>query len=166
MMKGNVMYQISPNEVSCLHNAKCDLYQLEQFVSEHFKDDSAIAKRVKSLKGYLNPVANRLMDEKDKEWARIQRIYESDKSVNNFSSIFSIYENRDYPDDWIGKKMVYQGWGEKVSETIMSRLDNLSYLDMWETADSLIKKSGDSHHIFIEDFIEQSDGTIRLVTGS
>lgn len=44
----------------------------------------------------------------------------------------------------------------------------LTWLELWRFADNLIKNSGDTHHIFIEQFIiiDYSLGIMEVITGS
>lgn len=44
-------------------------------------------------------------------------------------------------------------------------LEDPSWLDMWKAADTLIRQSGDMHHIFVENFVLDGD-TYQLKTGS
>lgn len=65
------------------------------------------------------------------------------------------------------KKITYESWGEtQVHE--FDEPTELTWLEFWKLADSMILKSGDSHHIFIESLYEESKGTghYRLYTGS
>lgn len=58
-------------------------------------------------------------------------------------------------------------WGEPVG---FETLTDPTYLDMFAAADRLIRLSGDSHHVFVEDFIKKGNaGRARvydLSTGS
>lgn len=42
-------------------------------------------------------------------------------------------------------------WGDPVDAV---RLNNPTYLDMFAAADKLIRMSGDSHHVFVEGFVQ------------
>lgn len=57
------------------------------------------------------------------------------------------------------------GWG-KANQVELS--DNATYLDVWKAADVLVKRSGDSHHIFLEDIIQEkfSECKFSLSLGS
>jgi hypothetical protein len=41
-----------------------------------------------------------------------------------------------------------------------------TWLDLWQAADTAIRKSGDSHHTFIEGFHMNKQGQLELSTGS
>jgi hypothetical protein len=56
--------------------------------------------------------------------------------------------------------------GEMVPITV--DIKGPRWIDLWRTADELIQKSGDNHHVFVEDFIIESIDpiTLSLHTGS
>lgn len=54
-------------------------------------------------------------------------------------------------------------WG---NETVVVNLpENATWFDLWRAAGKCIKKSGDGHHIFIEQF-RPNGNTLNLITGS
>jgi len=57
-------------------------------------------------------------------------------------------------------------WGENGEQTI--EVTDPTYTDLWKAADTLIERSGDDHHVFVEDFLhdEDTENTWDLVTGS
>lgn len=82
-------------------------------------------------------------------------------------STWSIYETIGHMDDPVpttAKWLVYKDhWGEE--EVSMPLYDNITWGALWDVADELIVKSGDQHHVFIEDFEEVGD-ELLLWTGS
>lgn len=61
--------------------------------------------------------------------------------------------NKKVPFNW--RFLAYttsSGWGTPNKVKLP---DNATYLDVWKAADSLVKKSGDSHHIFLEGIVQE-----------
>ena len=56
-------------------------------------------------------------------------------------------------------------YDDVVWKTISATAASGSVKDLWKAADDLILASG-THHVYIEDFDVQKDGTLELVTGS
>lgn len=114
--------------------------------------------------------ANRWKEEEDE----FDLIYEKLSKIadeNNFMTTWSIDEVT--PEDMdkpFSKKAVkgitYESWGETQNVEFGSKGKKMTWLDMWKEADKLIRQSGDTDHVFIEDFVEQESGYYDLVTGS
>jgi hypothetical protein len=92
-------------------------------------------------------------------------------ATHNFNSRWSIFEDFTTLEDFhdlafagpITLNYDPHGWGEPQSINIMGPV---TWLDLWRAADKLIEASGDSHHIFIEDFKDNGEGVLTLWTGS
>lgn len=99
---------------------------------------------------------------KDAEFDKNADLLDAIAKDNNFNTVWS---TRVTAKD-IKKKMPYrmeslsyQGHTIKISKFI-------TWLEAWKAADVLVRKSGDTHHIFIESFYEESPGKYSLGTGS
>lgn len=57
------------------------------------------------------------------------------------------------------------GWGKSG---VVKLPKNPTWLDLWKAADTLIRMSGDSHHVFVEDFspLKKNPKVFSLGTGS
>lgn len=67
------------------------------------------------------------------------------------------------------KKVVisYESWGKPVEVTVeRTGKEGITWLQMWEAADKLVKMSGDGHHVFVEDFMPVGNGKYSLFCGS
>lgn len=92
------------------------------------------------------------------------------QNKNNLWSIWSEYSIS--PSDMKKKfndkpveSLSYESWG--TPQTIkVGKIT--SWLEMWKIADKIMKLSGDNHHLFIEDFVEnkKKPGHFNLITGS
>jgi hypothetical protein len=92
------------------------------------------------------------------------------RDQNGFESWWSMYEIQDmnsvaFPGKY---KVAYvDHWGGSAPDSIL--VENPTWMDLWKAADTLIKKSGDAHHIFIENFrpeVKDNGNFLFLVTGS
>ena len=102
-------------------------------------------------------------DRIDKEMKRIG--YASDiRNKHEFQSIWSgcdikFNTKHNLPHSTI---IYSKHWGKPVEVEIAGN----TWLDVYKAADECIIKSGDMHHIFIEDFRPTKDGKMELLTGS
>lgn len=85
------------------------------------------------------------------------------------TAIWSLFEVCDYADqvaiDKSGLTLVYSDhWGE--APVSIKLPDNPTWRDMCEAADTLIQRSGDLHHVYVENFKLVNSNTIHMVTGS
>lgn len=94
-----------------------------------------------------------------------QRIDELEKlrRKNRFYSVWSIMEaDLATKHGFKEQTLIYnQNAGKPVTVTI----DGDRWMDLWKAADTCIRKSGDKHHVFIEEF-QRSGGKLFLITGS
>ncbi len=117
---------------------------------------------IEKLNGFFEKYRNKEEDDFDKKMDGFSKI----QSFHNFMSIWSIYEihpnkmKQPFAPD-IVKEVEYEGLTVKVDKKV-------SWLEMWTLADHLIRKSGDTHHVFIESFDEdkKNPGRYKLSTGS
>lgn len=91
------------------------------------------------------------------------------KDQNGFKSWWSMYEIQDM------NAVAFQGsykvayvdhWGTPPSSI---PVENPTWMELWKAAETLILKSGDMHHIYIENFrpkIKDNGSFLFLVTGS
>lgn len=93
--------------------------------------------------------------------------YNAVADANHFRSRWSIPGVADfsaphpYTNKWF---LLYDGhWGERA---VTVTIEGSTWLDLWRAADTAITESGDEHHVFIEDFDENTDDTLTLTTGS
>lgn len=106
-------------------------------------------------------------DDFDQNYAKLSEI----ANENNFISIWSVDEVQ--PEDMntlFSKDLVLSITYESDGETQVINFDGegkqFTWLDAWKHADQLIRQSQDTHHVFIENFIEEYMGHYRLITGS
>ena len=93
------------------------------------------------------------------------------KTDSCFKSIWSIYEISSIYElsNLEAENLVYKDhWGDERAIIIIPLPGgNLKWWDLWSAANKAIIESGDTHHVFIEDFQKSKDGkTLFLRTGS
>jgi hypothetical protein len=88
-------------------------------------------------------------------------------------SVWSMYEEAGFAPDDVGihgkgLTLVYsEHWAFEGTQSI-SLPDNPTWLQLYVAADTLIRRSGDTHHIYIEQFTQdaKNPNVSRLTTGS
>ena len=51
-------------------------------------------------------------------------------------------------------------------EGLTAKVEGNTWLDLYRAANEVVEKSGDTHHIFIENFDMTEDGNLELFCGS
>jgi len=156
-----MQYAITSKQLTDLHNGKCDLYFLQQMIKENYRDDSPMSTKINSAMKLMAPIINQLMEEKDKLQEELEDEMQKVREFLNLSSIWSVSFTKKFDNSWQGKTVVYNGHAVVIPENV-----DVNAETMYVIGDNLISESGDSHHIFIEDFIMRKDGIIQMITGS
>lgn len=88
-------------------------------------------------------------------------MFDKIREANGFRSIWSIYEVDDINAVFgYVEGVEYEGCNKHVGKEV-------TWLELWQIAELLIEESGDSHHIFIENFAKKDNEHLhRLITGS
>lgn len=144
-----------------------DLHALKQSLegAVHPKHIETIERLQASVQFALAQVHKAEEDTFDQNFDKLAAI----EDQNGFSTIWSISE---VPADKLNEKMpfkigtlVYESWGPLQQKVVNKKI---TWLEAWALADELIKLSGDTHHIFIEDFtkVAKQSGVVTLTTGS
>lgn len=159
---------LSAEEFKTIHNALCELdslsNRLESVVNQQLWTKLQTAKS-DIRKGLKSAYAQESQDFDQKT-----KHYEAIAQKHNLSSIWSMYEIGDLTKNHnFGKSryVVYKDhWGSKP---VQMQITGNTWADLYTAADACIKASGDTHHVFIEKFVErQEDGetVVYLHTGS
>lgn len=157
--------KLTAEEFKSVHNGMCELrYQIENllpFINE--KLAQSLSKGLKSIETGLAGAYQKDEDEFDRRSAH----YDEVCNKHNFKSIWSMHEVEDLNADHIypnATHVMYDAGGATNSVPINGK----TWVSLWRAADTLIKISGDNHHIFVEDFIQIQgvDTILQLSTGS
>lgn len=156
-----MQYTITSKQLTDLHNGKCGLYFLQQWINENFKEDSPAVTRINDAMKLMAPVISQLMEEKDKLQEILDGKMDKVRKSQNLSSIWSVSFTKKFNNSWRGKTVTYCGHSIVIPDNVEVNAET-----MYVIGDKLISESGDSHHIFIEDFVVRGDGVIQMVAGS
>lgn len=128
------------------------------------------SEQIVSLNKIIDTTFSKYREQQDNEFEKKMAGFEKIGDKHKLTTIWSEYDIS--PSDM--KKpfsnqpvdtLIYESWGptQKIKIGKIS-----SWLDMWKFAEQAIKASGDTHHIFIEGFVEdkKKPGQFKLVTGS
>ena len=88
------------------------------------------------------------------------------KTSNGFISTWSIYDVHNI-DDLSPHEVLTMAYLHNFVEPAEVSLPKgrLTWLQLWRSADECIRRSGDTHHTFIEGF-RKNGGILELITGS
>lgn len=158
---------LTAEEFKSIHNGVCELrYQIDHlssFVNERLAE--SLAKGLKSIESGLASA----YQQDETIYDRRSLHYTMIGSKNNFESIWSMDEVEDLNEKHpftAAVYLTYKLYGNGNVNTVLVGGD--TWIDLWRAADKIIKMSGDNHHIFIENFVQnkQLGDRIILVTGS
>lgn len=136
-------------DFTVVHNALCDLRLLAN-------KDEKIQSLVEKFEEGLRDCYDQDSNEFDKKFNH----YRDVQFKNGFESVWSIYELSDL--------YLPHGYGEDLTvvyDGVEVEVEGNNWVALWKAADKAIWKSGDSHHIFIEQFRKEGK-KLHLVTGS
>lgn len=148
-------------DFTTVHNTLCELRSLQERVTGVISNELA-TKLHSIIQGFEQGLAdaysqdNRVFDSK-------MDYYSEFKSENGLRSIWSIFELpihgflQDHPYRGV-LTLSYQGHAVPIL--------GQTWGDLYRAADDVIRRSGDSHHIFIEGFSIVKSDQIQLTTGS
>ena len=110
------------------------------------------------------------MDEVDRQIKLFREIQEE----LNFRSIWSEFNATHSREDF--NKIAFQGTFDVIYKDFWRKsgqgplqpipVTNPTWMDLWIAAEQLINASGDTHHVFVEQFKPGAGATLRLITGS
>lgn len=151
---------LSGEDFKTVHNTLCELRDIEMRLNGVLNADM-VARLHRVVKGFESGLANAYIQDNEVFDSKMD-YYRQFQSENGLRSIWSIYELpvhgflRDHP--YRGAlTLSYQGHAVPIL--------GQTWADLYRAADDVIRRSGDGHHIFIENFIFAGD-ELRLTTGS
>lgn len=154
-------HTFSSEQMKSLDSLQPDFHSVIQRLEGVIAPD--IIERLKSMQGKVSDILHAYNAAEDMKWQLNEDELSNISEKNDFYAVWSMPEvqasmmNDKMP--YKAKYFVYQGLKESAT-------DVSTWLDAWRVANSLIKKSGNSHHIFIEQFTQLSDGGVEIHTGS
>jgi hypothetical protein len=154
------MTQINVSQ-EALKNLNDIQYKFHAFESKLEHMSPKVKAEFAELFGAVNALFKEHNEQVDKADKLNRAVLEKIQDEYGFEAIWSISNVSDmYADFGYVEAVEYLGHTEVVGQ-------NVNWVELWEIADRLIEKSGDSHHIFIENFSKEKDGIVHhLITGS
>lgn len=156
-------------DFSTVHNTLCELREIEQRLNDVLSADM-VERLHRVIKGFESGLANAYSQDNSAFDSKMD-YYSRFQSENGLKTVWSIYELpihgflSDHPYKGAAEVCYRDHWGEgAVYETIQGP----TWADLYRAADRCIRRSGDSHHCFIEAFETVADQPhqLRLTTGS
>lgn len=155
---------LTPDDFKKVHNGKCKLYSLLQRLRPVAKDElvGELERAIEEIEAGLAGAyaeESRLFEDRGAMYRKLAAEHGMSHST------WSMYEIDDmkvvpYPE---AKLLRYDGgWGYAQEVPLVQPA---SWIGLWIAADAAIKKSGDTHHTFIES-LDLVDGVVVLSTGS
>lgn len=156
---------LTTEEFKRIHNALCNLDMITENLGGVIHE--SLHEKLLKAKETIRECFKRAYDEDDRLFKDRSSHYSEICSKIGASTVWSKYEVEDLTKKHnLGevRYLVYKDhWGDSpVSVPVKGN----TWEALYRAADSAIRKSGDSHHIFIEQFYVQPDGTVLLSTGS
>lgn len=161
-----IRHTFSPEEVRDLHNGKCELRFAIQSIEQVLAEKHTA--RLNKALSLIDKAMSSMYEEEERQLREADKVHDHLRTTHQLSSLWSISEVRDFSEVPFpnATSLVYKNnWGKHVECALPN---NPTWLDLWKAADTLIKLSGDSHHVFIENFIPENGNltVLELSTGS
>lgn len=155
---------ISRDDWKTLHNTLCELRSIAG-------DMERSLIKVERIESVIQGFETALKDAYEQDHSAFDRKFSYFNDVQTemkLRSVWSVYEIEDFYTEHPYKgatTVVYdQHWGGEVVE---EPIEGPLWIDLYRAADAAIKRSGDEHHVFIEQFSPvQETNTLKLYTGS
>lgn len=158
-------YTVTRDDFSNIHNGlctlKCETSRLEDVLNPDVL--KRLLSGISEIENGFSGVRAQENEEYDRKNEMINKVQLENKFINSSWSIYEIEDFNAVPFPMAEVVAYSNHWGEEPVQ--MNIPKNSTWLDLWRAADSLIKKSGDEHHIFIEQFTLR-DNVLILSTGS
>jgi len=161
----NVAPQLTAQEFSDIHNAKCEINSIVQSLEGVIAD--RLHERLQKALDLINKGLDNAYKLDEEAYERKSAHYDAISTEHGFKTIWSVHEVSDLNAPFAGAatKLAYRDhWG--ASEVVVP-INGNTWVDLWRAAEAAIKQSGDTHHVFIEAFIPSNvTGVLVLSTGS
>lgn len=155
---------LTAREFTQIHNGLCDLMNVIDRLDGVLAPE--LYSRLSKAKEQISTGLIGAYDQDDRAFSAKHRHYENVQKELGLGSVWSIYEVDDLnePHPFKGAtKVVYRNhWGNRV---LSCNIEVNTWIGLYLAADECIENSGDSHHVFIENFKQEGD-TLILSTGS
>jgi hypothetical protein len=160
-------YTVSREDFSKIHNAKVNIVNINERLERVVHPD--IMQQLNNAVESLIDGLKNIYVQENRDYEKRTQLYNAVSNKNGFNSVWSIHTVNDFtgvpfPD---ARRVAYTNhWGE--NPIVVDGDGMLNWEKLWGMADRAISQSGDTHHIFIEEFTLSKDDptTLFLSTGS
>jgi hypothetical protein len=156
---------LTAKEFSDIHNAKCELNGILQAMEGVVHP--TLQERLEKVLEKINKALENAYKLDEEAYERKSAHYDKISEEHGFKSIWSVHEVDDLNAPFAGAAthLIYTDhWGKEPVEV---PINGNTWVDLWRAAETAIKQSGDTHHVFIEAFIPGvKPGFLVLSTGS
>ena len=161
---------VKAEDFKTIHNALCSLRNVKEQLEVMLNE-----RNVSILSKVVNDIHFALKDAYSQEEADFNKkriAYEAIGSRHSFVSVWSMFEIEDltapHPFDGVSMMVHYDSDYAPIQMSIQDSTRPGTWLDLWRTADKLIKMSGVHNHIYVEGFKVSRDNPslLLLQTGS
>jgi len=161
----NVSPTLTKDEFKDVHNAKCEMYQIQKQLTK-LGITKLSAKMDKAMELMNRGLANAYKQDRAAFDSAATQFERTAKAEGFTSSQWSIYDVADrmgtvpFPE---AKMLIYDRYTD--TDLGVGLPPNATWVDLWRAADSLIKDSGDTHHVFIESITPKPGNKQVLLLG-
>lgn len=155
---------LSAEDFKKVHNGKCRLHSLLQSMAG-VVNEKLVAELERAIKEIEAGLAAAYAEESrvfDERRATCSNIAQRCGIKHSTWSMYEIADMTAVPYPEAGMLRYDGGWGKAIG---ISFKPGATWVDLWIAADEAIRKSGDTHHTFIES-LTLVDGVVVLSTGS
>lgn len=150
-----------------IENLSPDLHSLSQRLEGL---SPKFSEQIQGVQNLLSVVFEKYRSQEENDFDRKMNGFGKLQDKHKLWSIWSEYKispsdmKKDFSDKPV-ESLSYESWGPTQSVKV-GKIS--TWLDMWKVADQIMKLSGDTHHQFVEAFVEdkKKPGHFKLVTGS
>ena len=98
--------------------------------------------------------------------SRVQRLSPFDWSIGPDKGFTTFEDPHPYSGATALIYEIYAGFGDRPGGNVFQAADikGPRWLDLWRAAEDILSRSRDRHHRFIEQFVQQKSGVLRLRT--
>ena len=159
---------ITAEEFKIIHNALWELDGVKQELESVLHKDLYI--KLARVAGDIRKGLSSAYEQDSQAFERKSDHYESTRKELGLSSVWSMYEadNLNEPHPYAGATTIIytDHWGD--TDAVRVPINGLTWAALYVAANAAIRDSGDTHHIYIENFKPSKDDATVLVlsTGS
>ena len=154
---------LTAEEFKTIHNALWELDSVKSQLEDILKPELylKLAKATNTIREGLKGA----YQQDDAAFETKNAHYDLTRGELGLNSIWSIYEVEDlnsrHPFDSAKTVLYKDHWG---ANPVLVEINGLTWAALYVAANACIRDSGDTHHVFIESFTPEDDGSVLVLT--